>query len=71
MKINKDCFECDINQMKKISNYMKLDIEVENNLLDITNNYLANCDMSKTNPEIMGEIWRKISEVIETDNPYR
>lgn len=71
MKINKDCFECDINQMKKISNYMKLDIEVENNLLDITNNYLANCDMSKTNPEIMGEIWRKISEVIETDNPYK
>lgn len=56
--------------MKKISNHMGLDIVRENEILEITNNHLQNCDMSKTNPEIMSEIWKKISKVIETDNPY-
>lgn len=69
--MNKNCFECDIKQMKKISKYMGLDIERENKILEITDNYLKNCDMYKTNPEIMGEIWKEISKIIQTDNPYK
>lgn len=69
--MNRECFECDINQMKKISKHMGLDIERENKILEIAENYLQNCDMSKTNPEIMCEIWKQISKVIQTDNPYK
>lgn len=69
--MNKNCFECDVKQMKKISKHMGLDIERENKILEITDNYLKNCDMSKTNPETMAEIWNKISKIIQTDNPYK
>lgn len=69
--MHKDCFECDIKQMMKISKHMNLDLEMENKILHVAYNYLSCCDMSKTNPEIMAEIWVRISNVLGSDNPYK
>jgi uncharacterized protein with ATP-grasp and redox domains len=66
-----DCFTCDCNQIHKISTFLELDEATENHLLTMTNEYLQNCDRTKTNPEIMGEIWKRITTILENDNPYR
>ncbi len=69
--MHQECFHCDINQMKKISRFMQLDQAAENRLIKLTDDYLKTCDMTKTNPEIMGEIWAVIKNVLGTDNPYK
>lgn len=66
-----ECFGCDIRQMKKISAFLHLSIEKEAQLTMLADNYLQACDMTKTNPEIMQEIWSLIKDVIGTDNPYQ
>lgn len=55
-QMNIECFKCDVNQMKKISKHMELDKEEEEKIIGITEEYLKDCDMSKTNPEIMSDI---------------
>lgn len=57
--------------MKKISAFLKLEKSVEKQLIEITESYLKSCDMTKTNPEIMGAIWQEIIPVLKTDNPYQ
>lgn len=69
--MNKMCFQCDLQQMKKISQFLNLKPEVEDMLIAITKEHLHTCDMEKTNPEIMAEIWQKITPVLKTDNPYK
>ncbi len=69
--MHQDCIECDINQMKKISAFQQLDKQKENQLIRTAQDYLATCDRTKTNPEIMGELWALIKDVIGTDNPYK
>lgn len=69
--MNKDCFICNINQMNKICSFLNLDQDIQTKLIKITDEYQKNCDMSKTNPEIMGDIWKKIAPIIGTDNPYK
>lgn len=65
------CFICDLNQTRKVSEFLKLDKEVEEKLLKTTQTYLDTCDMKKTNPEIMAEIWKEITPILKTDNPYK
>lgn len=69
--MHQECFQCDINQMKKISSFLQLDQAAGNQLIKLTGDYLKTCDMTKTNPEIMGEIWAVIRDVLGTDNPYQ
>ena len=69
--MHRECFECDISQMKKISAFMQLGREKEGQLIKLAGDYLKTCDMSKSNPEIMGEIWGLIIDVVGTDNPYK
>lgn len=66
-----DCFTCDRNQIHKISTFLELEEVTEKHLLKITDEYLQNCDRTKTNPEIMGEIWKRITKDLENDNPYK
>lgn len=68
--MHRECFACDIKQINKISQILSLDKELEELLLEKINNYLRTCDMSKTNPEIMKDIWQIISSIINNDNPY-
>ncbi|MBC5742915.1 DUF89 family protein [Lachnospiraceae bacterium MD308] len=69
--MHRECFECDISQMKKISAFMQLGREKEGQLINLAGDYLKTCDMSKSNPEIMGEIWGLMIDVVGTDNPYK
>ena len=69
--MNKACFECDYNQMRKISEFCHLDESITKQLFDTTELILSQCDMSKTNPEIMGEIWQAITRIINNDDPYQ
>lgn len=71
IQMHQECFHCDINQMKKISGFLQLNQATENQLIRLTDDYLKTCDMTKTNPEIMGEIWAVIRDVLGTDNPYK
>ena len=68
--MHQECFDCDLDQMKKISAFLQLDKEMEGRLTRLAGDYLKACDMTKTNPEIMGGIWGLIKDVIGTDNPY-
>lgn len=70
-QMHQECFQCDINQMKKISGFLQLDQAAGNQLIRLTDDYLKTCDMTKTNPEAMGEIWAVIRDVLGTDNPYQ
>lgn len=69
--MHKECFDCDISQMKKICAFQQLGKDKENQLISLARDYLKTCDMAKTNPEIMGEIWALAKDIIGTDNPYR
>lgn len=69
--MHKSCFECNIQQMKKLSHFLQLDKETKQKLIVLTNEYQSHCDMTKTNPEIMGEIWKLITPIIHNDNPYQ
>lgn len=66
-----DCFMCDRNQIRKISAFLELDERTEKQLLELANEYLENCDRTKTNPEVMAEIWKQTTGVLENNNPYK
>lgn len=62
-----ECFKCDLKHLNKlnISNNEKEKLKIK------IINYLDKCDMSKTNPEIMADIWGIISNSINDNNPYK
>lgn len=65
-----DCFGCDLKQVDKISKILEIPKDQKIELKKQVSNYLENCDMEKTNPEIMGEIWQIITEFLNCPNPY-
>lgn len=69
--MNTSCFECNRNQIKKLCRILSASKSDEQRLLVIAEKYQQNADMQKTNPEIMGEIWKRITPVIHDDDPYR
>lgn len=69
--MHKDCFNCDIKQMLKISVFLSLEKDVEEMLIKKTNTYLKHCDMTKSNPEIMADIWQIVGKVLNNVNPYQ
>lgn len=69
--MKENCKECDINQIKKVCSILSLDKMKEKELDEAVEGYLKTVDMSKCNPEAMGEIWNIMSEIIDNNNPYR
>lgn len=69
--MKENCKECDINQIKKVCSILSLDKMKEKELDEEVEDYLKTVDMSKCNPEVMGEIWNIMSEIIDDNNPYR
>ena len=55
--MHKECFQCDLKQMKKVSQFLSLCQDQEDELFKQTKAYLKCCDMTKTNPEIMADIF--------------
>lgn len=69
MKINYNCLPCLINQVVKvadITNANDRDILFRNVFA-----FLSETDFSKTNPEIIGSIFRLLKEHIGNDDPYK
>lgn len=66
-----ECFECDRKQMKKISAFLHLNPKKEQQLISLAENCLQTCDMAKTNPEIMGALWKHVETITGTNNPYK
>ena len=71
MALNFNCLSCNINQVIKISNVLNLPRNDEEKILKAVLKYLSTADYSKCNPEIMGEIWKIICNLINNSNPYR
>ncbi len=69
--MKENCKKCDINQIKKVCSILSLDKNKEKELEEAIKYYLDTVDMNKCNPEVMGEIWSIMSEIINDDNPYR
>lgn len=69
--MNKQCMICNENQMYKIGQLMNLESSKQEKLLSICQKYMDECDMSKTNPEIMGDIYKQISPVLGGVDPYK
>lgn len=69
--MKENCKKCDINQMKKVCSILSLESNKEKELNEKVEHYLENADMDKCNPEIMGEIWKVMSQVIGDSNPYK
>lgn len=68
--MHKDCFNCDKKQVEKLSQILKLSINQELELKVMVGDYLSKCDMTKTNPQVMGEIWSMLMKKLNMDNPY-
>ncbi|MGN1182386.1 MAG: damage-control phosphatase ARMT1 family protein [Faecalibacillus sp.] len=69
--MHKECFLCDLKQMKKVSQFLSLCQDKEDELIKQTKAYLTCCDMTKTNPEIMADIWNIVKDVTHDDDPYQ
>ena len=69
--MHKDCFQCDYKQVSKISEFLSIDQSIEEELNKKVKTYLEHCDMTKTNPEIMADIWKIIAITIQNNNPYK
>ena len=69
--MHKECFLCDLKQMKKVSQFLSLCQDKEDELFKQTKAYLKCCDMTKTNPEIMADIWNIVKDVTHDDDPYQ
>lgn len=69
--MHQQCFECDRKQVNKIKQILSISEKQEKELEVIVNNYIKTVDMNKTNPEVMGEIWKLISNYTGNNNPYK
>lgn len=65
------CVGCDLKQMDKVSTLLHLTKEQEQIIKANANEYLMQCDRRKTNPEIMGELWKQTVCLLEMEDPYR
>jgi hypothetical protein len=66
--MNQKCIQCDLKQidkLHKIINFNKKEVKT------LVLEYLKTCDMNKTNPEIMGEIWQMIIASLHYNDPYK
>jgi len=68
MKINYECLPCLINQVVKVAKMVGLKNEEE--LYHKIFKYLSTIDFNQTNPEIIGEVFKLIKELIGNDDPY-
>ncbi len=69
--MQKECINCDLNQVKKICKILNYNFDQEKQLTDLVKQELEDCDMSLTNPEVMGKLWLKITKFINSKDPYK
>lgn len=69
--MHKNCFICDSKQVDKVSELLNLEWGSIKRLKRKVQNYLEQCDMTKTNPEIMQGVWQIIIQQTGIDDPYQ
>jgi len=70
MEFNFKCLLCNIEQVDKVANHVKAsDCDRESVLREVLK-YLSDVDFKTTNPEIMRETWRIITEGFGDSDPY-
>jgi damage-control phosphatase, subfamily I len=65
--MNDNCKNCNINQGNKIADALKLDEATREKLNKSILDFLNNADATKSNPEILCEMWRIIADTIGDD----
>lgn len=68
--MNQACFQCDLKQVEKVASLVNLDKSQFNILKSTVQTYLDHCDMSKSNPAIMADVWAIITTIIQNPDPY-
>lgn len=68
--MHQNCFHCDLKQVDKVSQLLDLSPETTALLKRKVQNYLAQCDMNQTNPQIMVEVWKIIETQTKVADPY-
>ena len=72
MKTSLMCMECNIKQIIKLSNLLKIDKQKQEEAFKQIFSKLSKISFDLTNPEIMGTItWPIITKVFNNDNPYK
>lgn len=71
MKTSLECMECNVKQLIKVSKFVNASGELQEIASRKLFRLLSEISFDKTNPEIMGETWKLMLEVFETDNPYK
>ena len=71
MKTSLDCMECNIKQLIKVSKFVGASKEKQEIASKRIFKMLSEISFEKTNPEIMGETWKIITEVYQDENPYK
>lgn len=68
MKMNDQCLPCLVNQVVKIAHMTQ--VKNKNELYQKIFAYMSQMDFDKTNPEIIGEIFRLLKKHTDCDDPY-
>lgn len=69
--MKEQCKHCDRKQIDKVCQFAHIQGAVKDELTARAEEYLANVDMSKCNPEVMADVWELIAEVTGDRDPYR
>lgn len=69
--MQEECKKCNRKQVYNLAKMLNLGPEKTNELIDFTNDYLSNDFTGKTNPEVMGLLYRDILNLTGHHDPYK
>lgn len=69
--MQEECKACDLKQVDKIADIMELEHKTAESLKQNVKEFLKTADMSRTNPEIMGEVFGLICRAAGNEDPYK
>lgn len=68
--MKKECFECNKNTINKLSKIIDINDNDQIYLNKYIEKYLNDVDMSRSNPDVMGDIYKYIREYLNIYDPY-
>ncbi len=70
MKLHLNCIVCDVAQVAKAADMVGADPETREIMMKEALAYLEKEDFSKNNPEIMGQVWRRMTKYFPKEDLY-
>lgn len=68
--MKEECKKCNLKQVSALSSLLELDQATKDQLLELTTNYLCEDFADQTNPEVMGELYRRLLNILGHTDPY-